>query len=71
MSEAANAISISSLLVFQHGQQRGSVEDQGQCCCPVKFAKIIQQFYQGMMACVLENEELSETFHVTNYIKQY
>ena len=38
--------------------------------CPVKFISIVQQFLDGMRACVQDNDDISEAFAVTNGVKQ-
>ena len=38
--------------------------------CPPKFSTIVCQFYEGMMARVLENVDISNDFAVTYGVKQ-
>ena len=38
--------------------------------CPERFVKIVRQFYDGMMACVLDDENTSDPFPVTDGVKQ-
>ena len=38
--------------------------------CPQKFIKMVQQFHDGMQARVQDDGELSETFPVSNGVKQ-
>ena len=38
--------------------------------CPKKFIAIVRQFHDGMMTCVLDNGDPSESFPVTNGVKQ-
>ena len=38
--------------------------------CPEKFISIVQQFHDGMRACVQDNGDISEAFAVTHGVKQ-
>ena len=38
--------------------------------CPERFVKIVRQFYDGMMARVLDDGNGSDPFPVTNGVKQ-
>ena len=55
---------------FDTGSREGLWKIMAKFGCPAKFIAMVRQFHDGMLARVKNDSEFSDTFPVTNGVKQ-